>query len=100
MAITPLSDAEIDARMTKLDGWTRTDMIISKTFTLDSYLAGPALATAIGVICEGMNHHPDNLSIGYKQVEVSFTTHDVGNVLTASDFDAAEAIDALNYPRR
>ncbi|MCY4147643.1 MAG: 4a-hydroxytetrahydrobiopterin dehydratase [Chloroflexi bacterium] len=49
-------------------------------------------------MCEGANHHPD-MTIGWRRVEVSFTTHDAGNRLSAKDFAAAAGIDALGYPR-
>ena len=98
MMTTPLNDAEIIERLQRLDGWTRDGDHLRKTFKLDTYLAGLALATAIGTICEGMNHHPD-MTIGWRKVEVSFTTHDAGNKLSAKDFQAAEKIDALGYPR-
>ncbi len=93
-----LNDAEIIERMENLNGWARDGDTLTKTFKLDSYLGGLALATAIGTIAEGFDHHPD-LHIGWRKVTVSFTTHSAGNKLTYKDFDAAEAIDALPYPR-
>ena len=61
-------------------------------------MAGLAFASAIGTVCEARNHHPD-MTIGWRKVTVSFTTHDAGSQLTDKDFDAAEAIDALGYPK-
>jgi 4a-hydroxytetrahydrobiopterin dehydratase len=97
--VMALNEAEIIERLQNLEGWERDGDHIKKTFKLDSYLAGLALATAIGTICEGLNHHPD-MVIGWRKVEVSFTTHDVGNKLSAKDFEAAEKIEALGYPRK
>ncbi len=98
MPSTPLTENEIAERLRQLNGWQREGGMITKTFTLDSYTAGLALAAAVGVIAEGLNHHPD-LHIGYKKVTVSFTTHDAGSALTDKDFAAAAAIDGLNFPR-
>lgn len=95
---TALSAAEISERLAALPGWVADGGVITKTYTLDSYLAGLALATAIGTVCEGLDHHP-NLYVGYKKVLVSFTTHSAGNQLTTKDFDAAAAIERLGYPR-
>lgn len=94
----PLGEDQIAARLSQLTGWERDGMVISKTYTLDSYMAGLAFAAAVGTLCEARDHHPD-LYIGWKKVRVSFTTHDAGNTLTANDFDAAQAIDALGYPK-
>lgn len=98
MATTALGEAEIIERLARLKGWERVGNKIAKTFKVDHYLAGLALATAIGTIAEGFDHHPDIL-IGYKKVTVEFSTHDAGNQISHKDFEAAAAIDALPYPR-
>ena len=95
---TALTDKQITKRLSKLNGWAREGSTISKTFKLDTYMAGLAFASAIGTVCEARNHHPD-MMIGWRKVTVSFTTHDAGSELTEKDFDAAEAIDALGYPK-
>ncbi len=94
---TALSDAEIDEGLAGLKDWSRDGDVLVKTFKFDSYLAGLAFASTVGVIAEGLNHHPD-MSIGWRRVTVSFTTHDAGNKLSAKDFAAAEAIDAVGFP--
>lgn len=98
MAATPMSDHDVTERLQKLNGWAREGDQITKTFQLDSYVAGLALATAIGTLCEGLNHHPE-MHIGWRKVTVSFTTHDAGSKITAKDLEAAEKIEALGYPR-
>ena len=98
MATTPLSEAEVIERLSKLNNWERDGDSIIKTFKFDSYLAGIAFASTVGVISEGLDHHPD-MTIGWRKVTVSFTTHDAGNQLSAKDFAAASAIDAVGYPK-
>ncbi len=93
-----LSDAEINAGLAKLNGWARDGDELVKQFQFDTYLAGLAFASSVGVIAEGLNHHPD-LIIGWRRVSVSFTTHDAGSKITAKDLAAAEAIDGLGYPK-
>lgn len=95
---TAMSEAEISAGLADLSGWERDGDTLVKTLKFDSYLAGLAFASAVGVIAEGLDHHPD-LSIGWRNVSVSFTTHDAGSKLSAKDFAAAAAIDALGYPK-
>ena len=94
---TALSDAEIDEGLARLKDWSRDGDVLVKTFKFDSYLAGLAFASTVGVIAEGLNHHPD-MNIGWRRVTVSFTTHDAGNKLSAKDFAAAKAIDAVGFP--
>lgn len=93
-----LTEAEINSALESLGGWEYSAGAITKTYTLPSYPAGLAFATAVGMIAEGLNHHPD-LTIGYKKVTVLFTTHDDGNVVTKKDIEAAKRIEALEYPR-
>ena len=93
-----LSDQEINASLADLNGWARNGDELTKEFRFDNYLAGLAFASCVGVIAEGLNHHPD-LVIGWRRVSVSFTTHDAGSKLTSKDFAAATAIDAVGYPK-
>lgn len=96
MATTPLTESEISEHLGRLQGWTREGDAISKTFRLASYAAGLAFASAVGTIADHFDHHPD-LYIGWKQVRVSFTTHDAGNKLSHKDFKLAQAVDQLPY---
>ncbi len=98
MATIPLSDAEITARLQALPGWERDGDLITKTWKLDTYLAGLAFAAAIGTLAEAQDHHPE-LVIGWRKVTARFNTHDAGDKITAKDFRAAAAIEALGYPK-
>lgn len=99
MSSTPLSQQEIDARLTTLHGWAQDGGTLHKTYQgFKSYLDGLAFACAVGTIAEGHDHHPD-LIIGWKKVTVRFTTHDAGHQITQKDVDAAAAIEALGYPK-
>ncbi|MCC6614658.1 MAG: 4a-hydroxytetrahydrobiopterin dehydratase [Anaerolineae bacterium] len=98
MARIILTDDQIAERLPQLNGWEVDNMTLKKTFQMDTYMAGLAFASAVGTVCEALDHHPDIL-IGWRKVTVSFTTHDVGNVLTESDFRAARTVDGLHYPK-
>ena len=98
MATPALSDAEIIEALSNLNNWERVGNTIIKTFKFKEYLAGLAFASTVGVISEGLDHHPD-ITIGWRKVTVSFTTHDAGHKLSAKDFAAAQAIDAVGYPK-
>jgi len=93
-----LSAAEVAAGLAELSGWEQEGESLVKTFRFESYLAGVAFASSVGILSEGLDHHPD-MSIGWRWVRVAYTTHDAGNQLTPKDFAAARAIDALGYPK-
>jgi len=95
---TAFNEAEIIEGLEKLDGWERDGDMLTKTFEFDTYLAGVAFASTVGVISEGMSHHPD-MEITWRKVKVSYTTHDAGSKLTEKDFNAAQAIEAVGYPK-
>ncbi len=94
-----LTESELSQHLAALPGWESDGTRIMKTYRFNSYLAGIAFAAAVGTIAEGRNHHPDQLIIGYKQVTVTFTTHDAGSVISEYDVQAAAAIEALGYPK-
>ena len=97
MPTQPLSDAEISDALNSLPGWSREADTLVRVFKFDSYLAGIAFASAVGVLSEGMDHHPA-LVINWRKVTVRFTTHDAGNKISAKDVKAAQAVDSLGYP--
>lgn len=96
---TALSESAIQSALASLSGWEYAGGAISKTYEFPSYLAGVAFISAVGVLCEGLDHHPD-MTVSYRKVRVEFTTHDAGNAVTQKDIDTALAIENLGYPKR
>ncbi len=98
MTTSPLTDTDITAALDTLPGWAREGDSITKTYSFKSYLEGLAFATAAGTVAEGKDHHPD-MSIAWRKVTLSFTTHDAGSKITQKDIDAAAAIEGLGFPK-
>jgi 4a-hydroxytetrahydrobiopterin dehydratase len=98
MSTPPLSDSDITTALADLPGWARDGDTLTKTYALPSYLAGVAFASAVGVLSEGLDHHPD-LHISWRKVTVRYNTHDAGSKITAKDVQAARAVEALGYPK-
>jgi len=57
MARSPLSADAIAAQLVSLPGWTHSEGAIAKTYTLPTYTGGLVFASAVGALCEGMDHH-------------------------------------------
>ncbi len=85
----PLSDDEIEERLP--DGWERDGDEIVRTYEFDAYLSGVAFASVVGEIAETEFHHPE-ITIGYEEVEVRFTTHEADGI-TEQDIDMAELLE-------
>lgn len=88
-----MHDTEIAERMQKLEGWSREGDAIVKTFRFANYHETMAFVNATAWISHRADHHPD-LSVGYNQCTVLYTTHSAGG-LSRKDFDCAARVDAL-----
>jgi 4a-hydroxytetrahydrobiopterin dehydratase len=86
-----LSNDEIDQRLRALTGWSRQGSAIVRQFAFKGFPEAVAFAGRLVPGAEAADHHPD-LTINYRKVTVSYSTHSEGGV-TAKDFAGAEAAD-------
>ena len=87
-----LTDAEIANEMAGLDGWALDGRAIRKQFTLPGFPEAVDFVRRLVPGCEAADHHPD-VTINYRRVTLSYTTHSEGG-LTAKDFAGARAADS------
>ncbi len=86
-----LTDQEIDQRLSALDGWRRDGDALVKQF---SFAGFPEAVAFVGRLVEGAeraDHHPD-VTINYRRVTLSYSTHSAG-AITPKDFDGARMAD-------
>jgi 4a-hydroxytetrahydrobiopterin dehydratase len=88
-----LSKAEICERLKNMPEWSLVDSAIYKKFTFKSFMQGITFVNKIAEAAEKANHHPD-ITINYKQVGISLSTHSQSGV-TEKDFQLAEVIDKI-----
>ena len=93
MPLRALDATEIQARLSRLEGWALADGQIAKTYAFKNYHETMAFVNATAWISHRTDHHPD-LEVGYNRCTVRYSTHDV-NGLSDNDFDCAAKIDAL-----
>jgi 4a-hydroxytetrahydrobiopterin dehydratase len=89
-----LSDAEIEERLVRFEGWERAGEAIRKEFECGDFVGSVRFVESLVEPAEAMGHHPD-LTISWATVEVTISTHSEGG-LTAADFELAERVDALS----
>lgn len=89
----PLTTAQIDALLKKLDGWNLRDGVITKTYTFRNYHQTMAFVNATAWISHREDHHPD-LIVGYDKCRVAYHTHTVKGI-SENDFICAAKLDAL-----
>ncbi|PJF48325.1 MAG: 4a-hydroxytetrahydrobiopterin dehydratase [Chloroflexi bacterium] len=91
-----LDDAQIQERLAHAEGWRLNEAgEITKTFVFSGFPQSLMFATAVGVLAEAAQHHPD-ITIQWNKVTLALTTHDAGG-LTDKDFDLARQIDGLPH---
>jgi 4a-hydroxytetrahydrobiopterin dehydratase len=86
-----LSTQEIAQQMASLSGWTLDGSAIRKQFTFAGFPEAIAFLGRLVPDCEAADHHPD-ITVNYRRVTLTFTTHSDGG-LTLKDFDGARMAD-------
>ena len=94
MAVTKLTDAEINAQLEGISDWTVENEKLHKEFQFDSFVEAFGFMASVALIAESMNHHPEWFNV-YNRVTVDLATHDAGGI-SALDFELAKKIDALS----
>ena len=89
---TPLSAAEVDTLLPTLEGWTRSEAVLARTFVFPTFPAITAFLTPLVQTMTAHNHLPDfRLNTGLKMVSVALTTHSA-QALTRADVQFARAL--------
>jgi 4a-hydroxytetrahydrobiopterin dehydratase len=88
-----MTDSEISTALAGLPGWSRQGNSIVKSYGFANYHETMAFVNASAWVSHREDHHPD-LTVGYKQCTVTYTTHSAGG-LSAKDFACAAKLEAL-----
>jgi len=88
-----LSEDEIRERLDRLEDWTIVNGKLHREFSFESFVAAFSFMTALALVAEKMDHHPEWFNV-YNRVVIDLTTHDVGG-LSEKDFEFATAASCL-----
>ncbi|MEO6041955.1 MAG: 4a-hydroxytetrahydrobiopterin dehydratase [Croceibacterium sp.] len=96
MPVPQLTDAERDAALAELPGWTlRADgLAIERQFKFRDFSEAFAFMTRVALLAEKLDHHPEWSNV-YNRVTVVLTTHDAQG-LSRRDVQLARAISDLD----
>ena len=75
------------------DGWQLEDGHLVREFRFANFVEAFAFMTAVALVAERMNHHPDWSNV-YNKVKIRLSTHDAGGI-TDKDYALASAISQL-----
>lgn len=89
-----LNEQEIQAGMKELDpSWIVFGKFLHREFHFKDFVEAFSFITAVALVAEKANHHP-NWNNAYNKVVIALSTHDADGI-TTKDFDLAKAIDKL-----
>ena len=74
-----LSNVEANKQLKLLDGWSLDSNAIKKEYIFDSYMKSIRFINLLAEKAEKNNHHPD-LVVGWRKINLVFTSHDLGGV--------------------
>lgn len=86
-----LSKSEIEQQLGGVNGWTLDGDSIRKQYTFAGFPQAVAFVSSLVPDAEAADHHPD-ITISYKRVTLSWSTHSEGG-LTLKDFAGARMSD-------
>ena len=84
---------EARSRLQELPGWALEGDAIRKQFVFSGFPAAVDFVSRLVPHAEAADHHPD-ITINYKRVTLTYTTHSEGG-LTPKDFDGARMADQV-----
>lgn len=86
------SDA-VRSLLKAVPGWSAATGAISRTWRFANHYEAIAFVNAVAWVSHREDHHPD-MTVGYNEVTVTYSTHSVGG-LSINDFICAARLDAL-----
>jgi 4a-hydroxytetrahydrobiopterin dehydratase len=89
-----LNQQDIQTKMTEIDSdWIVKGKFLHRELTFKNFLEAFSFMTAVALVAEKSNHHP-NWKNAYNKVSFALNTHDADGI-TTKDFDLAKAIDKI-----
>ncbi|MGW0874927.1 4a-hydroxytetrahydrobiopterin dehydratase [Streptomyces sp. NPDC002740] len=94
MAVEPLSQKEIEDRLSDLPGWSLDGDRLTRAYRLDSHFAAACMVVHVARIQDELDHHSE-LTLGYRTVSLAVNTHSAGGSVTGLDVELARRVEAV-----
>ena len=91
--VPPMSEAEIEAMLPQVEGWTLTDGHLQRRFRFANYYKTISFVNAVAWVANQENHHPV-MEVGFRECTVKLWTHAIDG-LSENDFICAAKIGRL-----
>lgn len=96
MPAKKLTEAEVQALLTKLPGWKVVNGKLHQEYVCKDFVAAFGNMTRVALVAEAMNHHPEWFNV-WNKVVIDLTTHSVKGI-SDYDFVLAGKIDEIFSP--
>ena len=93
MPAKKLTDAEVQALLSKLQGWRVVNGKLHREYECKDFVSAFGNMTRAALVAEGMNHHPEWFNV-WNKVVIDLTTHSVKGI-SDYDFVLAEKIEEI-----
>jgi len=91
-----LTPAQVEQQMTTVPAWRVVEgQAIEREYAFGSFKEAISYVVRMAFHAEEVDHHPD-ITISYKKVTLSFSTHSEGG-LTEKDFEGARKADRVAW---
>lgn len=92
--IQKLTQAEIDAGLQALDGWSVMNGKLHREFKFKNFVQAFGFMTQVAIEANTMDHHPEWFNV-YNKVIIDLMTHDADNSISHLDLTLAQKINQL-----
>jgi 4a-hydroxytetrahydrobiopterin dehydratase len=93
MAAKKLTEAEVQERLSTVQGWILQGGKLHRAFECKDFVAAFGNMTRVALVAEAMNHNPEWLNV-WNKVVIDLNTHSVGGI-SELDFKLAVKIDEI-----
>ena len=90
---TTLSDDEVGALLSRIEGWGLVAGHLERSFRFGNYHETIAFVNAVAWVAHQEGHHPD-LEVGFRSCKVKYWTHAIDG-LSENDFICAAKVSEL-----
>lgn len=93
MSLSLLSQEELKAALSQINGWSVKDGKLHRQFQFASFVEAFGFMSSVALVAEAAGHHPEWFNV-YNRVTIDLTTHDAGGI-TTKDIDLARRVNKL-----
>jgi 4a-hydroxytetrahydrobiopterin dehydratase len=93
MPAKKMSDAEVQAQLGKIKGWSLVNGKLHREFQCKDFVSAFGNMTRVALVAESMNHHPEWFNV-WNKVVIDLVTHSCKGI-SDLDFVLAEKVEEV-----